>query len=406
MSAALEDVLVVDFAQLEAGSSATQMLAWLGATVVKVEAPGRGEAARTLGATRPGEDSYLFLVMNANKKSITLDLKHPKGQETIRRLLAKADVVVENYRPGVIDALGLDYARVREVNPRIVYARIRGFGADGPNRDLPAFDPVAQATGGIMSVNGDPDGPPQRPALTIGDSAAAFHCLVGVLGALYQRGRTGEGQLVEIAMQDSAIGFARTNFALHYMLGGRVPRMGNEGFQAFFGLGNAVANAYPCKPGGPDDWCFISFSPANGDFAPLFRAIGRAELADDPRFANAKAREQNRPALDEILTAWSRARSKFEVMDILGRGGVPAGAVATTGDLINDPYLNACGTMATMAHPVRGPVVLPGFPVRMSASRVAVAASPLLGEHTDEILRSLLGMSDEAIAALRNERVV
>lgn len=398
------DIRVVDLTQFESGTVCTQILAWLGATVIKLERPGSGEQGRRSSTDIPGVDSHHFILNNLNKKSVTVDLKHPKGRELVLRLLSFADVMVENFSPGVVERLGLDYETVRAVNPRIVYAQIKGFGSGSPYAEFPAFDPVGQATGGAMSITGEPDGPPMHAGVNLADSGAGYHCAIAILAALYQRTKTGVGQRIEIAMQDAVINFSRSAWGRQLMTGEPAPRVGNAMPMAAV----APCNVYPCHPGGPNDYVFIYTSrhPGSRQWERLLAVIGRSDLLDDPRFATPESRYEHREEIDHIIAEWTSQRTKQEAMELLGRAGVPAGAVMSTVDLTNDPYLQERGMMAEICHPVRGPMRVPGNPIKMSDSHVPLRTSPLLGEHNGEVYKGMLGLSDEELKGLQAIGVV
>ncbi|HEX9077251.1 MAG TPA: CoA transferase, partial [Anaerolineae bacterium] len=253
MKAALDGITVLDLTQFESGTVCTETLAWLGANVIKVERPGTGEQGRGSSVDQPGADSYLFILVNANKKSVTIDIKHPEGKKLLERLVEKSDIFVENFSPGTIERMGLDYDSVRAINPRIIYAQIKGFGAGSPYANFPAFDPVGQAMGGVVSITGERDKPPLRAGPNLADSGTGFHCVIGILAALYQRTWTGEGQRVEVAMQDAMINFIRPAFGRQLVTGKATERVGNDQPMAPV----APNGIYPCKPGGPNDYVFI-----------------------------------------------------------------------------------------------------------------------------------------------------
>jgi formyl-CoA transferase len=400
---ALAGVRVIDLTQFEAGPSCTETLAWLGADVIKIEPP-EGEQSRGASTDRRGVDSPYFMLMNANKKGVTLNLKHEKGKQILRDLIAKGDVFVENFGPGTIERMGFGYEEVRKINPRIVYAQIKGFAPDGPYANYLSFDMIAQATGGAMSLTGEAGGPPLRSGATIGDSGSGFHCAIGILAALYQRHSTGRGQRIEVVMQEVVPNFCRIAYGAQ-ALGGDKPALRN-GNQSVLGS-TSPSEAYPCKGGGPNDYCFIYSSRAtNRHWERLLDFIGRADLKGDVRFATPESRFQNRAAVDELLSAWTRQHDKREVMKMLGEAGVAAGAIFDTHELTNDPHLRKRGTFVTVKHPVRGDFTLPGFPVKMSGSKVEVVCSPLLGEHTEAVFGEVLGLSKEQVAALREEKAI
>src|SRR5581483_7060675 len=332
---ALAGVRVIDLTQFEAGTSCTETLAWLGADVVKVEEPTRGDQGRLASTDRPGVDSYYFMLLNANKRSVTCNLKDERGQELLRRLITHGDVFVENFGPGVIERLGFGYEAVREINPRIVYAQIKGFAPDGPYGSFLSFDMIGQATGGALRTTGEPDGRPLKPGPTIGDTGTVLHCAIGILGALYQRQRSGRGQRIEVAMQEAVINFGRIAYASQALWNRPAPRIGN---QSVLGT-SAPSEVYRCKGDGPNDYCYVySTRAGNHHWHRLLQVIGREDLRDDPRFATARDRWAHRQDVDALIESWTRQRTKVEVMETLGRAGVPAGAVFDTDELLNGPF--------------------------------------------------------------------
>ncbi|MGH7040045.1 MAG: CaiB/BaiF CoA transferase family protein [Stellaceae bacterium] len=400
---ALSGVRVVDLTQFEAGTSCTQTLAWLGAEVIKIEEPTKGEQGRGASTDQKGVDSHYFMLLNSNKKSVTANLKSEKGCAVVRRLIEHGDVFVENFAPGVIERLGFGYDEVRKINPKIIYVQVKGFGDDGPYKNYLAFDMIAQATGWAMSITGEPDGRPIKPGLTIGDTGTGLHAAIGVLAALYQRQFTGEGQRIRVAMQECVVNYGRISYAAQYLWGKAAPRMGN---QSIMGT-NSPSETYPCKGDGPNDYCYIYTSRANPQhWERLLKIMGREDLIGDPRFDSPQERFQNRHAVDEMIAAWTRDHDKLEVMKRLGDAGIPAGAVMDTMELSNDPDLNRREIFVTVKHPVRGDFKMPGWPVKMSASKVPITAAPLLGAHTEEVYGSLLGLSREEVAELRKDKAI
>jgi formyl-CoA transferase len=391
MSQALTGIRVVDLTNNQAGPSCGQMLAWLGADVIKVEEPDKGDAARHVLRDRPDADSLFFLSFNANKRSLTLNLKHARGKEVFRALLAKADVLLENFGPGVLERLGFGYATLRQLNPRLVYASIKGFGSWGPYAEYKSYEPIAQAMGGAMSVTGVPDGPPTYLWPSIGDSGTGMHCVIGILAALMQRHATGVGQQVEVSMQDAVVNLIRVSLRDHQRLGRPMPRTGNQ-------LGAGVpGTTYRCHPGGPNDYVFVFVQQQM--WHPLLRAMGREDLVGDPRYETGEARWQRKGEVDALMEDWTSKRSKHEVMSILAGAGVPCGACLDTGEVLSDPHLRAREMIVEVEHPVRGRYVTVGNPVKLSASPTTITASPLLGEHRREILREL-GYGDTEIDVL------
>ena len=397
MSQALTGIRVVDLTNNQAGPSCGQILAWLGADVVKVEEPGKGDPARQSLKDRPDADSLFYLSFNGNKRSLTLNLKHPRGKEAFTRLLKTADVLLENFGPGVIERLGFGYQVLRGLNPRLVFASIKGFGSYGPYRDYKSYEPIAQAMGGAMSVTGLPDGPPMYVWPSIGDSGTGMHCVIGILAALMQRHTTGEGQQVEISMQDAVVNLIRVSLRDHQRRGGSMPRTGNQ-------LGSGVpGTTYRCAPGGPNDYVFIFVQQQM--WHPLLKAIGHEDLVGDARYETGDARWRNRDEVNALVEAWTASRSKHEVMKILADAGVPCGACLDTGEVLTDPHLHAREMIVEVEHPVRGKYLTVGNPIKLSASHTTIGPSPLLGQHRVEILKEL-GYGDDDIEALAKDGAI
>lgn len=399
---ALSGIRVVDLTQFEAGTTCTEALAWLGADVIKVERPGKGEQGRTSSVDIPGLDSYYFLLLNANKRSVTLNLRSERGRELMFKLIEEADVFVENFAPGAIERLGFGYDEVKSRNPRIVYAQIKGYDPEGPFGEYLAFDATAQAAGGTVSITGEPDGPPLRPGVNIADTGTGLHLLIGILAALHQRHETGRGQHVQVAMQEAVINFCRVSYMNQVMNGRACARFGSA-----LPLKNAPADVFPCKPGGPNDYVMIYGSRGGNDqWERLLDIIGRPDVKGDERFGSPEARSEHTAEINELISAWSQNHTKREAMEILGAAKVPAGAVFDTMELSTDPHLTTNGTFVDVEHPDRGTIQMPGWPVRMSDSHVPIAAAPLLGANTDDILQEVLGVASEEIPALRSEGVI
>jgi formyl-CoA transferase len=397
MSQALSGIRVVDLTNNQAGPSCGQMLAWLGADVIKVEEPGQGDPARHTLKDRADADSLFFLSFNANKRSLTLNLKHPGGKEAFRALLKTADVLLENFGPGVIERLGFGYPALREINPRLVFASIKGFGSYGPYREYKSYEPIAQAMGGAMSVTGVPDGPPTYMWPSIGDSGTGMHCVIGILAALMQRHATGQGQQVEVSMQDAVVNLIRVSLRDHQRLGTSMERTGNQ-------LGAGVpGTTYRCAPGGPNDYVFVFVQQQM--WHPLLRALGREDLVGDVRYETAPARWERREEVNALVEAWTSTRSKHDVMRILAGAGVPCGACLDTGEILTDPHLNARDMIVPLEHPVRGGYLTVGNPIKLSASPTTIRPSPLLGQHRHEVL-SELGYSTAEIDRLARDGAI
>jgi formyl-CoA transferase len=397
MGEALKGIRVVDLTNNQAGPSCGQMLAWLGADVIKVEEPDKGDPARNVLRDRANEDSLFYLSFNANKRSLTLNLKHEGAKDVFRRLLATADVLLENFGPGVIERLGFGYPVLRELNPRLVFASIKGFGSYGPYRDYKSYEPIAQAMGGAMSVTGVADGPPTYLWPSIGDSGTGMHCVIGILAALMQRHLTGQGQRVEVSMQDAVVNLIRVSLRDHQRLGRPMERTGNQ-------LGAGVpGTTYRCHPGGPNDYVFVFAQQQM--WHPLLRAMGRADLIGDERYETASARFAHKAEVDALVEAWTSERSKHEVTKILAGAGVPCGACLDTGEVMTDPHLLAREMIVEVEHPVRGRYVTVGNPIKLSASPTTIGPSPLLGQHRIEILHEL-GLSDKDIDTLARDGAI
>jgi len=397
MNKALTGIRVVDLTNNQAGPSCGQILAWLGGDVIKVEEPGKGDPARQTLKDRPDADSLFFLSFNANKRSLPLNLKHESGKAVFRTLLKTADVLLENFGPGVIERLGFGYEELRRINPRLVFASIKGFGTYGPYRDYKSYEPIAQAMGGSMSVTGSPDGPPMYVWPSIGDSGTGMHCVIGILAALMQRHTTGEGQRVEVSMQDAVVNLIRVSLRDHQRLGAPMPRTGNQ-------LGSGVpGTTYHCRPGGPNDYVFIFVQQQM--WHPLLHAIGRDDLVGDARYETGEARWAHRDEINTIVEAWTSERTKHEVAKILAGAGVPCGAVLDTGEILTDPHLLARDMIVEVNHPVRGKYLTVGNPIKLSASPTTIGPSPLLGQHREEILKEL-GYSAVDIEALAKDGAI
>jgi formyl-CoA transferase len=398
MDKALSNIRIIDMTHNQAGPACAQILGFLGADVIKLEEPKGGDVARRNMRDRKDSDSLIFLLFNANKRSLTLNLKTGRGKELFKEVITKSDVLLENFGPGALDRLGLGWDVLSKLNPRLIYATIKGFGTYGPYRDFKSYEPIAQAMGGAMSITGFPENPPTFVVPAIGDSGTGMHMVIGILAALQQRHTTGKGQHVEVSMQDAVVNIIRVSLRDHQRFGEAMPRRGNQ-------MGRGIpSTTYPCAPGGPNDYAFIT---AQQQMWPAFTAaIGRPELVGDPRFATEEARWENRAALNEIIEEWTRARSKHEVMRILGQAGVPCGACQDTGEVLADPHLKAREMIVDVDYPTRGTYKTVGCPVKLSDSPVQVNRPPMLGEHTETLLQSLCGVDPAETRRLREDGVV
>jgi crotonobetainyl-CoA:carnitine CoA-transferase CaiB-like acyl-CoA transferase len=399
----LSGVRVLDLTQFEAGPSCTEALAWLGAEVVKIENPKGGDPGRASFRGRPGVDSWYFLLFNANKKSVAVDLKSPRGLALVKDLASRADVIVENFAPGAIDRLGLGYHTIRDLNPSIVYAQVKGFGAGSPYETGLAFDMIAQAAGGVMSITGERDGPPVKPGVTLGDTGTGMLLAISILGALFRRQKTGKGERLEIAMQDAMLHYIRVALAAQATDG---KAAGRNGSKVLSGI-SAPSGVFPCAPGGPNDYVYIYTHRGNpAHWRRLLETIGRTDLIGDPRFETPQLRAEHEAEVDEIISQWTRRRDKREAMRLLSAAGVPAGAVLDTMELQNDATFAERGIMQVMQHPACGPFKMPAWPVRHDGAALPVAPAPLLGQHTGTVLGEWLGLSAAEIEGLRADGIV
>ncbi len=399
----LQGVKVIDFTQFEAGPSCTSALVWLGADVVKIENPKMGDPGRRLRPGQPDHDPYYFHVFNANKRSITVDLKSARGLELVKDMIRTADVMIENFAPGAIERLGLSYDVVKAINPGIIYAQVKGFGEGSPFESNLAFDMIAQACGGTFSVTGEKSGPPIRPGISLGDTGTGMVMAITILGALYKRRATGEGRRLQVAMQDAIMHYMRINFATQGLTGKAAERGGSK----VPGVSNAPMGLYPCAPGGPNDYVYIMTSRANPDhWDRLLKLVGRQDLIGDVRYLTPADRVAREPEVDEVISAWTRKHTKLVAMKLVGEAGIPAGAVLDTDELNKDVTFEQRGIMQTMVHPVHRPFKMPAWPVRVDGKASRVKASPVLGEHTEQVLSEWLGLNAQAVAALKSEGVV
>ncbi len=391
---ALDGMRILDLTQYEAGPSATQALAWLGADVVKVERPDIGDPGRATGASPSG----YFHHWNANKRSVALELSTPEGRQLLVDMLPGFDVMVENMGPGVIEKLGLGYDEVRALHPSIIYASVKGFGASGPYADYKCFDSVAMAMAGAFSVTGELDGPPLPPGLTVGDSGTGMQLALAITAAYVQKLRTGEGQRIELSMQEAVTYYLRTRIGVSGGWGQEpAPRTGR-------GRG-ALLDLYPCRPFGPNDYIYL-MAVTEGMWRAVPAAIDRPELLTDERFTTNKGRMINAGALHDAIEAFTRTLTKHEAMAALAEAGVPCGAVLDTAELHRDPHLVARGFVHDVDIPGHGPAKMLGWPARMSASSVPIVVAPELGEHTAEVLGQELGLDPTVLEQLREQGII
>ncbi|TDC75791.1 formyl-CoA transferase [Streptomyces hainanensis] len=409
MAKALEGVRILDMTHVQSGPSATQMLAWLGADVVKLEAL-TGDITRQQLRDLPDVDSLYFTMLNCNKRSITLNLKSPRGKELLTELIGRFDVLVENFGPGALDRLGFSWERIREINPRLVYASIKGFG-EGPYTRFKAYEVVAQAMGGSMSTTGFEDGPPLATGAQIGDSGTGVHCVAAILAALYQRHDTGRGQRVNVAMQHAVLNLCRVKLRDQQRLshgplaeypnrdfGTEVPRSGNASG------GGQPGWAVRCAPGGPNDYVYVIVQPVG--WAPITELIGRPELRDDPEWATPAARLPKLAKMFQLIEEWSSTLPKWEVLERLNAHNIPCGPILSTEEIIADRSLADNEMIVEVDHPQRGRFTTVGSPLKLSDSPVDVERSPLLGEHNEDVYRGELGLDDEEFRLLAANGVI
>ena len=398
----LAGVRVLDLTQFEAGPTCTEVLAQLGAEVVKVENPKGGEPGRILGTgPKPGADAYYFMIYNANKKSVTANLKSPKGVALVKEMAKKADVFIENMAPGTIEKLGLGWDELHALNPRLIYAQVKGFGEGSPFEHNLAFDMIAQACGGNMAITGEVGGPPVRPGPTLGDTGTGMLMAISVLAALFERVTTGKGRRLQVAMQDAQLNYTRGAFT-NYARTGEPQERGRAGF----GPPVPPNGIFPCKGGGPNDWAYVFNSHNNPEhWRRLAKIIGRPELADNPDYLDRDKRLQRIDEVNEMVAAWTRQHDKHEVMRIIGAAGVPCGAVMDTRDLLAEATFESRGIIQTQHHPA-GELRMPTFPVRFDGKPPKIERAPLLGEHTTAVFSDWLGMSEGDVKGLKGEGVI
>ena len=365
--------------------------------MIKVEEPVSGDRTRRQQAVRDDVDSFYFIVFNANKRSLTLNLKTDRGRELLLKLVGQADIVVENYGPGQMERFNLDYEVLTQANPKIVYCTIKGFGTFGPNAHVKSFEHIAQAAGGAMSAQGEPGREPTFVAPGVGDSGTGLHAGIGMLAALRRRDATGEPQRVEVSMQDGIVNLMRIRMIDTFNSGQPVQRSGNR-------IWGEPSMLYPCKPGGPDD--YVAIVMAGDSWDSILALADRADLIGDPRYATAEARQSRLDEVEAIVSSWTRTVTKFEAMDILTDLGIPASAVQDSCEVLADPHLKARDMVLDVHDPARGDYQIIGCPIKVEGNDVEVRPPPLLGEHSEEVLSDLLGMSHKEIESLRDEGVV
>jgi formyl-CoA transferase len=416
MSKPLDHIKILDFTHVQSGPTCTQLLAWMGADVIKVERPGVGDATRKQLVDVEGADSLYFTMLNHNKRSLTLNTKEASGKEVLERLVKTCDVLVENFAPGALDRMGFGWERIQELNPRMIMASVKGFGP-GPYEDCKVYENVAQCAGGSASTTGFPDGLPLVTGAQIGDSGTGLHLGFGILAALIHRDKTGRGQKVLAAMQDGVLNLCRvklrdqqrlkagplkeySQFGEGIPFGEATPRAGNDSG------GGQPGRILKCKGWETDPDAYTYFITQAAVWQKICDVIGKPEWKEDERFATPPARL---PHLNEIFGAiedWTMTKTKYEVMEICNPLDIPVGPILSMKELAEEPSLRETGTIVEVDHPERGPYLSVGCPVKLSDNEVVVERSPLLGEHSAEILADVLGYSEAEIAALRESGVV
>jgi len=401
MRTLLDGMLVIDLTQFEAGTSCTQMLAWFGARVIKVEQPEWGDPGRWIGgSSNKSVDSTYFMIHNANKQSITLNLKTERGKELFRELVRKADVVAENLAPGTFERLGFTYETLKELNPRIIYLTLKGFGTYGPYKDFKSFDMIAQAMGGAFATTGFPGDPPTYPGPVTGDTGAGMHAAIGVLSAYIDRKMTGRSHKVEISMMDAVANFLRPSFVEQLESGHPPARMGNTM------PGSVPGNLFACQPEGPDDYVYIDVplhdTPA---WEALMRLIGHPELIEPYR--DSEARLAHRHEIEALVADWVRAHTRQDAMQRCAQAGVPCGATLNTLETLADPHMRAREMIVEVEHPEYGHITLPGSPTQVSnGGEITYQPAPLLGQHNAEVYGEFFGFDAATLQDMREAEII
>ena len=396
MSEPLAGLRVLDLTRVLAGPYCTMLLADMGADVVKVERPGAGDDTRGYGPPFVGGESTYFMSVNRNKRGMTLDLKHERGLEILRDMLAVADVVVENFRPGLLESFGYGYKAARELNPRLIYCSISGYGGTGPDAARPGYDLIIQGEGGIASLTGDPDGPPFKVGTSQADIVAGMMACQGILLALLARERTGRGQKVDIGMLDCQVALLTYQAGIYFATGESPTRIGNRHPSI------VPYETFECRDG------YLNVACGN---EPMWRrfcaAAGLEEIADDPRFRSNAVRVEHAADLRAVLGPTMAERTVAEWIEALRSAGVPAGRIDSVRDVCEHPQVIARDMVVELEHPTAGPIRVTGVPVKLSDTPGAVRSPPpVLGQHTHEVLSEWLGMSEAEVAALRRQEVV
>src|ERR1700722_100481 len=412
MSKALDGVRILDFTHVQSGPTCTQLLAWFGADVIKVERAGAGDITREQLRDIPDANSLYFTMLNHNKRSITIDNKNPDGKKVLEALVKKCDVLVENFAPGALDRMGFTWERIQELNPKMIVASVKGFGP-GPYEDCKVYENVAQCAGGAASTTGFDDGPPVVSGAQIGDSGTGLHLALGIVTALYQRNATGRGQKVLAAMQDGVLNLCRVKLRDQQRLERtgtmkEYPQYPNGTFgEAVPRAGNASGGGQPgwilkCKGWETDPNAYIYFITQAPVWAKICKIIGQEDWITHPDYAKPEARLSRLKEIFDRIEKWTMTKNKFEAMEILNKDDIPCGPILSMKELAEDQSLRATGTVVEVDHPTRGKYLSAGNPIKLSDSLTEVTRSPLLGEHTDEILRQVLGFTDHQVAEIHD----
>ena len=408
---ALQGVRILDFTHVQSGPTCTQLLAWFGADVIKVERPGVGDITRGQLRDVPNADSLYFTMLNSNKRSITIDSKHPQGKRVLDELIKTCDVLVENFAPGALDRMGLTWEHIHKTNPRMIVASVKGFGP-GPYEDCKVYENIAQCAGGSASTTGFREGPPLVTGSQIGDSGTGLHLALGIVSALYQRNRTGRGQKVLAAMQDGVLNLCRVKLRDQQRLAhGPLKEYSQFGEGVPFGVatpraGNDSGGGQPgwilkCKGWETDPDAYIYFITQAPVWEKICDIIGKPEWKTDPDYATPPARLPRLKHIFRTIEDWTMTKTKFEVMDICNAVDIPVGPILSMKEIAEEPSLRETGTVVEVDHPTRGKYLTVGNPIKLSDSISEVKRSPLLGEHTDEILKSVLKLSAKDIAEIK-----
>ena len=408
---ALENIKILDFTHVQSGPTCTQLLAWLGADVIKVERPGVGDATRQQLVDIEGADSLYFTMLNHNKRSLTLNTKNETGKQVLERLVKTCDVLVENFAPGALDRMGFTWERIQELNAGMILASIKGFGA-GPYEDCKVYENVAQCAGGAASTTGFPGGLPLVTGAQIGDSGTGLHLALGIVAALFQREKSGRGQKVFAPMQDGVLNLCRVKLRDQQRLAkGPLKEYSQHGDGIKFGdatprAGNDSGGGQPgrilkCKGWETDPNAYTYFITQAAAWENICEVIGKPEWKEDPDYATPAARLPGLNMIFGVIEEWTKTKTKFEVMEICNPLNIPVGPILSMKELAEEPSLRKTGTIVEVDHPGRGKYMSVGCPIKLSDSAVEVTRSPLLGEHTEEILRQVLGYSDDEVESIK-----